>query len=579
MIGYHSVPVIFDAHIKGIDGFDTKLALEAMLKSANWNHLGLPAIIDHGLLEKDDEHESVSKTLEYAYDDWCIAQFAKLNGNEAVYSTFIRRAQSWKNMLDPATGFMRPRKNGGWLSPFDPYEVNNNFTEGNSWQYAFYVPQDMENYIKMLGGKNKLEERLDSIFGTTSNMTGLELPDITGLIGQYAHGNEPSHHIAYLYNFAGNPAKGQKILRYIMDKLYHNAPDGLTGNEDCGQMSAWYVLSAMGFYPVTPGNGEYMIGTPLFKQVKINQENGKAFVINAAAPGTKNCYIQKAILNGVAHDKAWFTHTDIVQGGKLDFEMGAVPSKFGTTVLPVTAIRDAQIVLNPVIDGGNMGFKNNNTIKISTAQKGSTLYFTTDGTTPTVFSKKYSAPFVIDKSTLVKAIVIDAGGKTSYVSTAKFTKAQNNWSIKYNSPYETQYPAGGNNALIDGIRGTAEWRKGNWQAWQKTGMDVVIDMGKVKLVNKVTVDLLQDVIAWIVMPAQVIAEVSTDGKNFIPFAMAEKILPVEDKMPQAKEVVLQAPPAQARYVRVRAMQYGKMPAWHEGAGGDTHIFCDEVMIE
>jgi predicted alpha-1,2-mannosidase len=579
MIGYHSVPVILDAYVKGIDGFDRKLALEAMLKSANWNDLGLPAIIDHGYLEKDDEHESVSKTLEYAYDDWCIAQFAKMNGNDEVYKTFTRRAQSWKNLLDPTTLFMRPRKNGGWVTPFDPYEVNNSFTEGNSWQYAFYVPHDMESYIKMLGGKRKLEERLDSIFGTTSKMTGLELPDITGLIGQYAHGNEPSHHIAYLYNFAGKPAKGQKILRYIMDKLYTAAPDGLTGNEDCGQMSAWYVLSAMGFYPVTPGTTDYMMGTPLFKQVIINQENGKTFVINAADVSSKNFYVQQAMLNGKPHNKAWFTHQDIMNGGSLNFMMGAKPTAFGTTQLPATKINDELIVLNPVIDGGGMGFKNNATIKITSAQNEVTIYYTLDGTAPSAFSTKYIAPIAITQSTQIKAVAFNTAGKASFITSAKFTKAVNDWSIKINTDYETQYPAGGNDALIDGIRGAAEWRKGNWQGWQKADIDVVIDLKKAITINAVKVGLLQDVGAWIVMPGQVTVETSTDGKTFRPFSQVDKILPVEDKLPQVKDVILRGTAVQARYIRVRALQYGKLPAWHEGAGGDTHIFCDEIIVE
>jgi predicted alpha-1,2-mannosidase len=579
MIGYHSVPVIVDAFAKGIDGFDKELALEAMQKSAGWNHLGLPAIIDHGYLEKDDEHESVSKTLEYAYDDWCIAQFARMNGNEVVYKNFIRRAQSWKNMLDPTTLFMRPRKNGGWLTPFDPYEVNNNFTEGNSWQYAFYVPHDMEHYIKMLGGPKKLEERLDSLFGTTSKMTGLELPDITGLIGQYAHGNEPSHHIAYLYNFAGKPAKGQKILRYIMDQLYTSAPDGLTGNEDCGQMSAWYVLSAMGFYPVTPGTNDYMMGTPLFKQVTINQENGKAFAINADSGENADFYVQSASLNGVPHNKAWFTHNDIMRGGRLDFVMGAKPASFGTTVLPSTAINDELIVTNPVINGGAMGFKTDCKVNITSSQKGTGIYYTTDGTAPSVFSAKYTAPFLLNKTTMIKAIAVDASGKHSYVSTATFTKAANDWSIQLNTAYEPQYAAGGNDALIDGIRGTTDWRKGNWQAWQKTDMDVVIDLKKMTMVNKVAIGLLQDVGAWIVMPGELWVSTSTDGKTFSPFTNVAGLLRIEDKQQQVKQVLLAATPVKARYVKVVAKQYGKLPAWHEGAGGDTHIFCDEITVE
>ncbi|MDQ6757350.1 MAG: GH92 family glycosyl hydrolase, partial [Bacteroidota bacterium] len=222
MIGYHSVPVIVDAAAKGIDKFDKKLALEAMERSATGNRYGLPALIDHGYLEVEDESENVSKTLEYAYDDWCIAKFAKMIGKEDDYKSYIQRAQAYKNLLDPVTGFMRPKKNGNWISPFDPKEVNNNFTEANSWQYSFYVPQDINGYTSILGGRKRLESKLDSLFSETTKMTGRDQSDITGLIGQYAHGNEPSHHIAYLYNFAGKAYKTQEKVHQVMNEMYND---------------------------------------------------------------------------------------------------------------------------------------------------------------------------------------------------------------------------------------------------------------------------------------------------------------------------------------------------------------------
>jgi len=579
MIGYHSVPVIVDAYNKGINQFDTKLALEAMKKSATWNHLGLPALMDHGFLEMDDEHESVSKTLEYAYDDWCIAQFAKALGNMDDYNNYIKRAQSYKNIFDVQTGFMRPRKNGNWLSPFDPREVNNNFTEANSWQYSFYTPQDINGYIEMIGGRKKMEEKLDKLFTENSKTTGRDQSDITGLIGQYAHGNEPSHHIAYLYNFTGAAFKTQAMVHRILNEMYHDTPDGLEGNEDCGQMSAWYVLSALGFYPVTPGTTDYIIGSPLFSTATINLENGKSFTIKADAVNNKNFYIQTAKLNDSLQTKSYISHFDIEKGGNLQFTMGAAPSTFGSLNFPTTAITDNLIVLNPVIDGGAISFKDAKTVKIVSAQKGVSFYYTIDGSTPLKTSKKYIAPILVNNSVTIKAIAVNAKGESSFVTTANYKKTTHNWLINLNTAYESQYDGGGLNGLIDDIRGEADWRKGNWQGYQKTDMDVVIDLLKPTPVSIVTIGLLQDTRAWIVLPKQIIIETSVDGKQYNQVYSGENFLPIEDLNAQVKNVEAVFTAVPARYVRIKAFQFGKLPAWHEGAGGDTHIFADEIMIK
>src|SRR5215813_10206913 len=281
MIGYHAVPVIVDAASKGLKGFDRNLALEAMKHSAELNQTGLRAYTNHGYIGMEEERESLSKTLEYAYDDWCIAEMARLLGHTEDYRRYLRRAQFYQNVFDPAPGFMRPRVNGSWLFPFDPREVNFAFTEANSWQYSFFVPQDISGLISLMGGMDEFVKKLDDLFTTESRLTGHEQADITGMIGQYAHGNEPSHHIAYLYDYVNQPWKTQYRVRQIMDNFYTPQPDGLIGNEDCGQMSAWYILSAAGFYPVTPGSSIYAIGSPLFPQVQFKLENGKRFVIKA----------------------------------------------------------------------------------------------------------------------------------------------------------------------------------------------------------------------------------------------------------------------------------------------------------
>ena len=252
MIGYNSAPVIADAIARGLQGFDYEHAFEALVASAHNPAFGMDSFRRNGLVLADDEHESVSKTLEYAFDDWCVAQVALRLGHLAEYEEFMTSAQYWKNVLDPQTGFMRARLNGRWLTPFDPREVNNHYTEANSWQYSFFVPQDIPGLIEAIGGPEAFEARLDALFEAPQQTTGRTQADITGQIGQYAHGNEPSHHIAYLYDAIGKPEKRQARVDQILETLYSSAPDGLCGNEDCGQMSAWYVLASLGRYPVCP---------------------------------------------------------------------------------------------------------------------------------------------------------------------------------------------------------------------------------------------------------------------------------------------------------------------------------------
>ena len=267
MIGYNSAPVIAEAVARGLVDFDVEKAFEALVASSLRPEYGMDSFRRNGLVLADDEHESVSKTLEYAYDDWCVAQVAAYLGRTAEYESYLRSSQYWRNVFDPSTGFMRARLNGRWFSPFDPREVNNNYTEANSWQYSFFVPHDVPGLVEALGGEAAFEARLDSLFAAPEGNTGRTQADITGCIGQYAHGNEPSHHIPYLYGQLGRADKQKKTVERIMETLYSSAPDGLCGNDDCGQMSAWYVLSALGRYPLCPGGRQ--LRTPLPKVPRI----------------------------------------------------------------------------------------------------------------------------------------------------------------------------------------------------------------------------------------------------------------------------------------------------------------------
>lgn len=340
MIGYHAVPVIYEAIAKGVTGFDANKAFDAMKFSAMEDRKGLKSYKANGYIKYLDAGENVSRTLEYAYDDWCIAMTAKHLGKEDDYRYFIQRAQNYKNLFDSTTGFMRPRQDS-FMAPFDPYKVDHNYTEGNAWQYSFYVPQDITGQMNLLGGKAKLAAFLDTLFTTSSNLTGHKQPDISGMIGQYVHGNEPSHQIAYEYNYAAQPWKTQAMVRRILNEMYTDKTDGLSGNEDCGQMSAWYVLSALGFYPVCPGSNQYAIGSPLFSKATIHLENGKDFTISALNNDAANVYIQRADWNGLPYNKSYITFEDLTKGGTLQFTMGSQPNQsWGSAAgdIPVTEI-------------------------------------------------------------------------------------------------------------------------------------------------------------------------------------------------------------------------------------------------
>lgn len=332
MIGYHAVPVIADAYMKGIRGYDADAALKAVVASATYgSYGGLDSYIDLGHVAIDEEGEAASKTLEYAYDDWTIARMAEAMGKQDIASTFYKRAGNWRNTFDPASGFLRAKtRDGKFREPFDPSAsgYGTDYTEGNAWQYSWYVPQDVEGLAKAHGGDDKLLAKLDDVFSAKVDAKLFEhMEDITGLIGWYAHGNEPSHHVAYLYAYVGQPWRTQEKLDDIMRTQYAAQPDGLSGNDDLGQMSAWYLFTALGFYPVTPGSNEYIIGRPFLPRAVLHLPNGKTFVIRTDGLKDKHSYIASASLNGKPLQRAFIRHDEIMQGGELHFVMQATPNK------------------------------------------------------------------------------------------------------------------------------------------------------------------------------------------------------------------------------------------------------------
>ncbi|PWJ42188.1 GH92 family glycosyl hydrolase [Sediminitomix flava] len=333
MTGYHSMPVLADAVLKGIKGIDAEKVFEAMKATSLQDARGLKLYKEYGFIPADLEDESVTTTLEYAYDDWCIAQVAKHLGKEEDYKVYMKRSEGYKPLFDKETGFMRGRQTDGtFRTPFDPKEANHrentDYTEGNAFQHSWFVLHDVQGLINMFGSNEAFVAKLDELFTESSEISGEHVsPDISGMIGQYAHGNEPSHHIAYLYNYAGQAWKTQEKVREILETQYDNTPDGISGNEDCGQMSAWYVFSSAGLYPVNPANGYYDIGSPLFENVKLNTSSGKTFEIISNNVSDQNIYIQSASLNGEPLNTYRISHKQLMNGGTLVLEMGPKPLK------------------------------------------------------------------------------------------------------------------------------------------------------------------------------------------------------------------------------------------------------------
>lgn len=578
MIGFHAVSVITDAMTKGIKGFDQNLAYEAMKAASDYSAYGIPVFNKNLFLQVDDESESVSKSLEYAYDNWCVAQAARILNKKEDINIYLQRAQSYKNLFDPETSFMRPRKNGNWLYPFFPHEINNHFTEGNSWHYSFYVPHDIEGLIRLHGGKANFEKKLDELFSTSDKTTGREQADVTGLIGQYAHGNEPSHHMAYLYNYIGKPQKTIERVQQICRDFYKNTPDGLIGNEDCGQMSAWYIFSAMGFYPVCPGSETYVVGEPVLNEVKINLDNGKNFTIRAGKQDNK--VISGLVLNGKPQTKAYFNHHALVSGGSLQFTYDPASGKNYGIETPASSIQAVSIVPSPLIISSSQVFKNNVEVSLEALNSGSvTLHYTLDGNEPTRQSLLYKKPFTIDSNTTVKAIAV-SNRESSAVSSAAFFKLKYNYDITIFSKANEQYAAEGAQSMVDGIIADENWRKGNWLGYQGQDFECVIDLKEEKEISFFSLNCLQDSRSWILFPVSVDYSISSDNKNFVLLESIKTTVKPETETVSVYKFGKQlSQKTKGRYLKIVAKNYGQLPEWHQGKGGDAFIFVDELEIK
>ena len=572
MIGYHAIPVIADAYVKGIRDYDVNLALEAMVHSAMQDDLGLRWYKKNGFIAASDEPESVSKNLEYSYDDWCIALLADSLGEEEIAAKFYQRGQYYKNLFDPSTGFFRAKKSHTWFSPFKAEEVNFNYTEANAWQYSLFVPQDISGHVKLMGGAKKYEQHLDNMFNSSTETSGREQPDVTGLIGQYAHGNEPSHHMAYLYNYVGKPYKTQKIVRKILNEQYTHLPDGLSGNEDCGQMSAWYVLSALGFYSVTPGLDYYTIGTPLFEKATLNLENGNTFNILANNVSDDKIYIQSATLNGEIFEHSFIKHSDIIKGGRLVFEMGSSPSIWASESIPLSSITKNEIVAVPYFIAKSQTFTDKLSIELGSVVGGDIYYSINEND-----EKIYTKSIIITADANISCR-IKKGEKWSKQVSANYYKTDNTKSIKIESVYANQYAAAGDKTLIDHLRGGGNYRTGNWQGY-RDNLIATVNLGEEKEISSISLGCMQDIKSWIFFPKKVEYFGSINGKDFTFLGNIKTTFSNNLEGSYINDYLLKLSNTTAQYIKVKAKNYGICPNWHLGAGGKTWLFVDELEIK
>ena len=600
MIGMHGISMIADAYMKGIR-CDEELTLEAMINNASSqrrienlrkfgieepNLYGLDAFDKYGYISSEMEHESVSKTLEYAYNMWCVAQVAKEQGKMDVYKEYIQKAQYYKNLFNPNNKFIQPKENGRFLPNFDPKQIDQNYTEGNGWHYGFYVPQDIEGLKTLMGGDKVMANLLDTCFNSKEKTTGRNQADVTGLIGQYAQGNEPSHHAAYLFDYVGKAWKTQETVHKILTTLFTDKPDGICGNDDCGQMSAWYIMSALGFYPVCPSSNEYAIGSPLFTKATLHLENGKSFVINAPQHET---YIQSLKLNGKDYNNTFLNHKDIMEGGVLDFTMGSTPNKsFGEEIKsrPHSSIKDNLITIVPYFEyEGNNTFSNSKDITIYPVNKNDKVSYSLTNENKEKLSVKEkenkknnnAITLEVDRTLVVSAVSKDKD-QESKPATCSLFKIPQGRKVQLLSKYDPQYTGGGAEGLIDLIRGSNKWRLGSWQGYNGCDFIAIVDLGKKEEVKRIGGNFIQETSPWIFMPTKVNYYVSDNGVDFTLF---ETVLnPIDEKDTGVKtHTFFTTKPLNARYVKVEAINRGVNPPWHISAGEKAWLFIDEIVIE
>ena len=582
MIGYHAVSVLADAYAKGYRGFDLQRAIKAATATAEAPVFGLPAYQKQGYLTIQNASESVSKTLEYAYDDWCIAQLALAAGDPFTAHRYLLRSTAYRHVTDRETGWARPRDNGGWLDPFEPREVNNHYTEANAWQYSFSPVHDLRGWMRILGkgdvanGQARLEAQLDALFGATSQTIGREQADITGLIGQYAHGNEPSHAIAYLYNATANPWKGQEKVHQILTTLYSNEPNGLSGNEDCGQMSAWYVMASLGLYPLVPGESRYAIGGMLWEKAEVQLPTGKTLRMQKMGEGPS---VENVYFNGRSIQQAYVDHAELMEGGDWTVHQTKGPTSWAKNSPYINGV-EIPATAAPIIKVPRT-FKGGAVAHIISQSPNDSLFLRINEGKATFIPTEYTLE--LQKSTRLWAAHRLPDGSFGASAEATSTHIPHHYTVHYSSEPNRQYTGGSSDALVDGIQGDEEWRKGHWVGLQGKDLILTIDLGKKRKFSGVSLGLLKDIGSWIALPGEVSffygkgqTELSSEWASMGTVDLWEESLTPSPS--ERREISVSIGKQRARFLRIKIINAGVLPAYHPGAGGQTFFFLDELQL-
>lgn len=579
MMGTHADALIADAYIKGLRDYDVDKAWEAMVKNANEPGTGLYAarlgVEDYnyyGFVPGDKFGECVARTLEFAYDDFCLAQMAKAMGNDADYKEYIKRANYYKNVLDPETKNVRGKSsNGCWMDVDDnTISVWAGYTAHSlkvyKWNHTFLAPHDVEGLIEFFDGEQNFINALDTLFEKE----------------YYYVGDEFSMHAPYLYNYAGAPWKTQKLVRQIMRDYFTNEPGGLCGNDDCGQLSSWYIFGAMGFYPVAPGDDYYTIGSPMFDKISMNLPDGKQFCVTAENMSDQNVYIQSATLNGENFTKSYLLHEQIINGGHLHFVMGDKPNKdWGTNKgdIPTSSIDSYNYLPGPGIRSESTTFTDSLVVSLESSLEVSEIYYVFGDSMPSNLSRRYEKPIVLSSSCKIKAIAYKEGLEASKVMVADFHQRPKGRSVKLHTSYSEKYTGGGPEGLIDYQWGNYYFKSKKWQGYEYVDFHAVIDLGSTQSIEKLEASFLQDRNNWISYPKEVSYYSSTDGKNFELVGVVKFDNKIEQSgIPEIKAFTVNKS-LNARYIKVIAKNQQRNPSWHAQAGEKCWLFIDEILIE